>query len=150
MADFYAQGVVRPAELPKEFITKKDKETLAEFDFSCEINHGKLYFYAEELSFSYLDNEGEEHSEDKIYEIFQNIIKRSKGKIPYLMLEMSHTCSKMDPGGYGGQGIFITADKIEHISTYAWLANKEEEFNQNQKAGKQAKRGKHGKNNKKH
>ena len=56
------------------------------------------------------------------YALLQHLVVRHG--LPYLTVEMSFTCSKMAPDGFGGAAYLITADKIESVSTGEWLAEK--------------------------
>ncbi len=50
--------------------------------------------------------------------ILQDIVRRSKGELPYLTIASAYTCSKMRPDGFGGGAIVITPYRISYNSTY--------------------------------
>ena len=50
--------------------------------------------------------------------ILQDIVRRSKGELPYLTIAAAYTCSKMRPDGFGGMAIIITQNRISYHSTY--------------------------------
>jgi hypothetical protein len=50
--------------------------------------------------------------------ILQDIVRRSKGALPYLTIAAAYTCSKMRPDGFGGMGITIAPRAIRYWSTY--------------------------------
>jgi len=50
--------------------------------------------------------------------ILQDIVRRSKGELPYLTIASAYTCSKMRPDGFGGGAIIITPYRISYSSTY--------------------------------
>jgi len=53
--------------------------------------------------------------------ILQDIIRRSKGELPYVTLAAAYTCSKMRADGFGGMAIIIMPNRILHQSTYSFL-----------------------------
>ncbi len=50
--------------------------------------------------------------------ILQDIVRRSKGELPYLTIATAYTCSKMRPDGFGGGAIIITPYRVSYNSTY--------------------------------
>ncbi len=50
--------------------------------------------------------------------ILQDIVRRSKGDLPYLTIAGAYTSSKMRPDGFGGMAIIITPYRIRYSSTY--------------------------------
>jgi len=50
--------------------------------------------------------------------ILQDIVRRSKGELPYLTIAAAYTCSKMRPDGFGGMATIITPSRILYHSTY--------------------------------
>jgi hypothetical protein len=50
--------------------------------------------------------------------ILQDIVRRSKGELPYVTIATAYTCSKMRPDGFGGGAIIITPYCIRCRSTY--------------------------------
>ncbi len=53
--------------------------------------------------------------------ILQDIVRRSKGDLPYLTIAGAYTCSKMRPDGFGGMAIIITPSRILYHSTNSVL-----------------------------
>jgi hypothetical protein len=58
------------------------------------------------------------------HRVFQGIIRRSGGKLPYVTTQGAFTCSKMRPDGFGGMADVITADTVESVSTFTWTRDK--------------------------
>jgi hypothetical protein len=57
--------------------------------------------------------------------VFQGIIRRSSGKLPYVTTQGAFTCTKMRPDGLlGGMAEVITADAVESVSTFTWARDK--------------------------
>jgi hypothetical protein len=54
-------------------------------------------------------------------DVFQAIIKRSLGRLPYVCLETALTCGKMRPDGFGGTAEIITESQAQFINTGRWL-----------------------------
>ena len=50
--------------------------------------------------------------------ILQDIVRRSKGALPYLTIAAAYTCSKMRPDAFGGMCIMIAPRAIRYWSTY--------------------------------
>jgi len=53
--------------------------------------------------------------------IFQNIIKRSGGGIPYIEIESAYYCDKFRQGEFGGFAQVITADKTYEMGTSSFI-----------------------------
>ena len=56
--------------------------------------------------------------------IFQAIVKRNKGELPFVSIEQAFTCTKMHPDAFGGAGILIGPDSIESMNTTKWVEGK--------------------------
>jgi hypothetical protein len=54
--------------------------------------------------------------------VFQGIIRRSGGKLPYVTTQGAFTCFKTDD--LGGMAEVITADAIESVFTFTWTRDK--------------------------
>lgn len=139
MADYYTTGTVSP-EIPCEFITAEDIEFIKRFGFETEefdksgVKH--CYFYAPEYSSVALDiinGEEIEIGEEKLFRVFQKILRRSKGKLPYIYLSFVHTCSRYRPDGFGGSAVFITDKTIKWVSTWGWLSKQKGKAERNNK-----------------
>ncbi len=50
--------------------------------------------------------------------ILQDIVRRSQGELPYLMIAAAYTSNKMRADAFGGMGIIITPRSILYQSTY--------------------------------
>jgi len=61
------------------------------------------------------------YGSDAYLVILQDIVRRSKGALPYLTITESWTCSKIRPDALGGQAIIITPRAIRTWSTYRYL-----------------------------
>jgi hypothetical protein len=53
--------------------------------------------------------------------ILQDIVRRSKGELPYLTMAAAYTCSKMRADGFGGMAMIIMPNRVYYQSTYAFL-----------------------------
>ena len=57
--------------------------------------------------------------------VFQGIIGRSGGRLPYVTTQGAFTCFKERPDGcLGGLAEVITADAVESVSTFTWARDK--------------------------
>jgi hypothetical protein len=57
--------------------------------------------------------------------VFQGIIRRSGGKLPYVTTQGAFTAFETHPNGwYGGLAEVITADAVESVSTFTWARDK--------------------------
>jgi hypothetical protein len=54
--------------------------------------------------------------------VFQGIIRRSGGKLPYVTTQGAFACFETDD--LGGMAEVITADAIEWVSTFPWAEDK--------------------------
>jgi hypothetical protein len=61
------------------------------------------------------------YGSDAYLVILQDIVRRSRGALPYLTIASAWTCSKMRPNGFGGQATIITPRAIRHWSTHAYF-----------------------------
>jgi len=127
MADYYSQAIFQPS-IPKHLLTDEDRRFIEAFSITLEPDsEDKFYLYADEWCCNgYLDSQepdGEEIelTEDDLLNLFQEIIRRSNGELPWISKESAYTCSKMRPDGFGGGAIFITADDIQYSFTGQWL-----------------------------
>jgi len=61
-----------------------------------------------------------------VVDVFQTVIKRSGGKIPYVCIEGAYATPTGDVyhGSHGGFAAIITADNFEFLRTGVWLAEK--------------------------
>jgi hypothetical protein len=66
--------------------------------------------------------------------VLQDIVRRSKGQLPYLTIAAAYTCSKMRPDGFGGMSIVITPGSIRFWSTYTILERFTARFEKTQAA----------------
>lgn len=128
MPTYTSIAILQPF-LPKSAVLPDDLEVLKKCGFSYEettigvTNEPALYIFANEyLPETFLDEQSTESM--CVEEILQGIITRSEGKVPWISLEFSHSCSKKTPDGFGGSAAFITADDIEEFSTCGWLQEK--------------------------
>jgi hypothetical protein len=53
--------------------------------------------------------------------LFQQIIRRSKGELPYVRVQGSANLDWMRFGRFAGYGMVVTADHIETMTTWEWL-----------------------------
>lgn len=125
MADYYTQMTVQPV-FPEGLITEEELRIMGLFgiDAYWDKPEGTIYLSAEEYSGSGWDNhslENEAKEEKDLTTLFQEIIKRSEGKVPWISFEFAYTCNRMRADGFGGSATFITADDIEYVSTAGWL-----------------------------
>lgn len=55
--------------------------------------------------------------------ILQDIVRRSKGELPYVSIAYAYTCCKMRADGFGGMGVIITPSRVLYQSTYDFFQN---------------------------
>jgi ABC-type transporter Mla MlaB component len=65
-----------------------------------------------------VDLTGLPYADDAHVILLQDVVRRSKGEIPYLTIAAAYTCNKMRPDAFGGMGIIITPTRILYRSTY--------------------------------
>jgi hypothetical protein len=53
--------------------------------------------------------------------IFRSIVKRHPNRLPYISIEVSHSCTHVRKDGFGGSATFITSDTVEWVDTRQWL-----------------------------
>jgi len=126
MADFYTNMVVEPM-IPEGLLTEAEQNILAIFHIESVSGPGNtIFLHAEEyFTSAYNDETSEEYDEDFLISLFQGVVRRSEGKLPWVSFEISYHCSKMRSDGFGGAAVFITADKIEWVSTAQWLKDQQ-------------------------
>ncbi len=111
MANFYEQSTVEPTALDKELFTEDDLRILESCGFEWEVNEGSYYFFSPESM-----HEGDDDS--RTYDhVFQDVIRRSDGKVEEVVIRGALTCSKMRPGAFGGLVIRITATEVQSGTT---------------------------------
>jgi hypothetical protein len=146
MANNYTQGTIEP-KIPEALLGEERLATLDWLRVSAEYDQGSKSFYLyNDEGIGGETEEGEELDEQDLYLLLQAVIKESKTSllveqhINYFIHNQAHYCSKMRPGEFGGSAVFITANKIEYMSTYDWayakvnkLRIKMEKQNENQK-----------------
>jgi len=126
MSNNYAQGTFEPL-IPADLLTDSDKKLLEALEVSVDqAKEGFLYLYNENFATSARiinpeDGIVKEVGEDDLYKMFQEIIKRSDGKLPWVSHEQAYTNDKMRRSEFGGSAVFITADDIQWNSTSSWL-----------------------------
>lgn len=125
MADYYSKSVFQPS-IPKTLFTGDDLAFLAAFHIDTEPDgDGKLYLFAEDWCTNAFIEEDEgiklTLDEDDLFARLQEIIRRSNGELAWISKETSYDCSKMQPDGFGGSSVFITADDIQYFGTSSWL-----------------------------
>jgi hypothetical protein len=87
-----------------------------------------------EHSYFDLDLSACEFGSDAHLIVLQDIVRRSKGQLPYLTIAAAYTCSKMRPDGFGGMCIVITPSSIRFWSTYDVLQRFTARFEKTQAA----------------
>jgi len=139
MADYYTKAVIQP-NIPEGFVTEKEMELLKTVDMTPERTHdGKLYFYTDSYAGGFwsvprklaaevfgkkLPGDPEEEvemNEDDLFNLFQGIVRRSNGELPYVTISAACLCSRMLSDGFGGFAVFIAADRVKWVSTVQWL-----------------------------
>jgi len=125
MADYSSQSVFQPSIL-KHYLTEDDLDFFSAFRIDSEPDgDDKLYLFAEDwcTTANIEDEDGTERKldEDDLFSRFQEIIRRSKGALPWISKETTYTCSTMLRDGFGGSAVFITADAVQFIGTSSWL-----------------------------
>lgn len=74
------------------------------------------------------------YGSDAYLVILQDIIRRSKGRLPYLTITAAWTCSRMRPDGFGGHASIITPRAIRYWSTSRYLEAFTGRFEKKQRA----------------
>jgi len=126
MANNFAQGTFEPL-IPADLLTDSDKNLLEALGVSVDqTKEGFLYLYNENFATSARiinpeDGTVKEIGEDDLHKMFQNLIKRSEGRLQWVSHEQAYTNDKMRRGEFGGSSVFITADDIQWNSTSSWL-----------------------------
>jgi hypothetical protein len=131
MADNQSQAIFQPF-IPKRLINDEDRRLIEAFGISI-VPHGEeqVYLYADDWATTgHVENDGKEStlSEDDLYGCLQEIIRRSNGELTWMSRETAYTSSEMNPDGFGGSAIFITADEVQYFGTSSWLEQKIEEL----------------------
>ena len=126
MANNYASGTFEPF-IPKHLFTEADLNLLDSLGITANSVHDAddvLYLFNEDYcTTGYLETEtGEkEVTEDDLYALLQEVIRRSNGSLKWISHEQAYTCDKMRRGEFGGSAVFITADDIQYHGTSSWL-----------------------------
>jgi hypothetical protein len=121
MPTYLFQVTVQPV-IPASLVRKKELEILKLF-FNCELSLGsdgkkELYFFSEEYSWNTDNDYGNEFTTEALTDIFQTIIKRSKGRLEYIYLHSASFCSRMLADHFGGWVVFVREDSVEWFSTW--------------------------------
>lgn len=127
MANCDTAGTFTPM-IPKNLFNSSDLSLLDAIGVTCDDNgDGTLFLYNERSATEgYLAGENGEETEleeEDVYSLLQEVIKRSKGTLPWIHHEQAYTCEKMRPGEFGGSAVFITANDIKFHGTSSWLAD---------------------------
>ena len=128
MSDNYSQATYSPF-IPGRFVSEEDLEFITSFGVCWEREGEEDYYFFEPeyCTTGYThDSAGNEveHEEEELLERFQQIVKRANGELPWITRETAYSCSKMQPGYFGGSAVFITADDIKYSGTSDWLRDK--------------------------
>lgn len=151
MADYYNRTVVTPAipiELMTPLEAWILKNT---FEFHEDKGDRSIYFFTQECMNSFFETEDPEFililrsdasplaekmatefaeagspadwdlGSTSYVDVFQVIIKRSAGRLPYVCLETAQTCSSMRLDGFGGTAEIITEAQAQFVNTGRWL-----------------------------
>ena len=134
MSDNYFQVTVQPL-IPIDFLTEKEIRFLEASGFTVEaektwqvdkyVLSGEYYLFAgesldmdAELTIERLEYDGEEGWDGySVASILQNVIRRSNGTIPEIILKGAYTCSKMAPNQFGGYCCRITKNFVQEGGT---------------------------------
>ncbi len=125
MAINHAQGTFEP-QIPFNLFTKNDLDLLKALSVSMDNygDDGLAYLYNEDYcTTGYIDIDGvqKEVTEDNLYKMLQEVIKRSNGDLKYITHEQAYTCDSMRRGEFGGSAVIITSDDIQYDGTSSWL-----------------------------
>ena len=128
MSDYDSQSVFQPL-IPKHLLTDKDHTILEAFSIDIIPEGDFIYLCANGSCTSACLHSEEtggvvELEEDDLFALFQEIIARSNGELPWVSMETAHTCNKMRPDGFGGSAVFITAVDVQYTGTSGWLTEK--------------------------
>jgi hypothetical protein len=80
------------------------------------------------------DLSASEFGSDAYLIVLQDIVRRSKGALPYLTIAAAYTCSKMRADGFGGMCIAVTPGSIRFWSTCTILERFTARFERTQAA----------------
>jgi hypothetical protein len=124
MANNYASGTFEP-QISHYLFTESDLALMDALGVSVEKGSDGLanLFNENYCTSGYIETEdGEkEVTEDDLYTMLQELIKRSNGELKFITHEQAYTCDKMCPGQFGGSAVIITADDIQYSGTSSWL-----------------------------
>lgn len=128
MANNHAQGTFNPF-IPAHLLTAKDQELCDALGVtleSCEVERQSCFYlfnsdYATSGFITLEDGSEKEVGESDLYDMLQDVIKRSNGALKFIHHEQAYTCDRMRPGEFGGSAVFITADDIRYHGTSTWL-----------------------------
>jgi hypothetical protein len=120
MADYYCYLTIDP-KIPQKDLTAEEIEILGQHNIDIDIVGGdRCFLYSEDYNPEAYLTEDTSHTEEQLFELFQDIIQRSD-ELKFLSLEIAYTSSKMEAGAFGGAAVFITEDEIKYMSTWSWL-----------------------------
>lgn len=132
MPNYNTQTVVFPDNIPSDLLMKEHREIIKAFGGTIEEHAGKAYIFFEDgpLSVAEIESCGTvvEVIDDVLWEMFQDIIRRSNGTIPNIIVQQAYTASKMISDGFGGGVIVITKDAIVGTNTQEWAREKLKEL----------------------
>lgn len=127
MANNYASGTFAPF-IPANLITDEFKLLAKAVGVSIEPTNdddNEVYLFNEDYCTSGYIEKGDgtekEVSDEDLYAAIQDIIRRSEGRLAWVLHEQAYTCDKMRKGEFGGSAVFITADDIQYHGTSSWL-----------------------------
>ena len=124
MGGIYTEMAVISPAIPNKLITMKNKTIFTQLNIeikNCDEFNSNLY---SENWTGYYSRGTVELGVTDIVSTFQDIIRRSKGKLKYVAIEIGRTCNRTCTDGFGGGAIFVTADDFEDIYTTGWLDKK--------------------------
>lgn len=125
MVDYYTTAILQP-NIPADLVTNDLRAKLDALGFECYAEDNRyLYFYAfESYTGSGEDEAGKEVTEDEVFDELQRLCQSHQDQCKWFSLEMSFSCSRPRPDGFGGAAVFITKDGWEILSTNAWIGER--------------------------
>jgi len=98
-----------------------DIDQMSGLDIEVQFAEREVIFYAEEYGNWY-------HAAKLVQDLF-----RERHPDASWCIAWAETCSKARPGEFGGGAAFVTAERIEILSTYEWLQKKADAWNKRKK-----------------
>jgi len=116
--------------IPSDLLTDADRQVIEAFGITIDTTYqdNKVFLYCDLLCINGvlkgagIDGTDMELDEDDLYMVFQEIIRRSNGKLKWISKEIGYyDLEHLDAGSFGGGAVFVTADDVQCVFTGDWL-----------------------------